>query len=225
VVTEAELAELLADCPNLYHMAERGSWTSIEKHGLESTTALLDRFAVAGDARKAIESQRRPVSIALERDGVERAMVRDQFPMDDKGLDRCLQDGLSPADWYRLLNAKVFFWLTRDRLLRLLNAGLYRPEEHDVLTLDSASLVAAYSENIWLCPINSGCTKPFPHPRGLTTFRRIADYPYADFRGKRKRGERAVELAVDYAVPDVANFVTKVVRMRGDAELKVLFER
>ena len=224
-MTDAELAEMLDDCPKLYHMAERGSWPSIKKFGLQSTMALLDRFHVAGEERESIEAKRRPTSVTLERSGAERAVVRDQFPMDDKGLRRCLQDDLSPADWYRLLNAKVFFWLTRDRLLRLLNAGLYRLAEHDVLTLDCASLVAAYAEKIWLCPINSGCTKPFPHPRGMATFQRIADYPYANFRATRRRGERVVELAIDYAVPDVAKFVTNVVRMRSDAELEVLFER
>jgi len=224
-VSEAELAELLDDCPTLYHMAERGSWPSIRKHGLLSTSALLDRYKIAGAERQAIEAARRPASVTLESKDLGQAVVRDQFPMDDKGLTRCLQDALSPADWYRLLNAKVFFWLTRDRLLRLLNAGLYRLEEHDVLALDSASLAAAYADKIWLCPINSGCTKPYPHPRGTTTFQRIPDYPYNAFRAKRKRGERVVELSVDYAVPDAAKFVTRVTRMQGDAELAVLFER
>lgn len=225
MVSEAELAELLIDCPTLYHMAEHGSWPSIRKNGLLSTSALLDRFAIAGESREAIEARRRPLSVTLKCNGVGRAVVRDQFPMDHKGLIRCLENNLSPTDWYRLLNAKVFFWLTRDRLFRLLNAGLYRLQEHDVLALDSAALVSAYANKIWFCPINSGCTKPYPHPRGTTTFRRIPDYPYDYFRAKRKRGERVVELAVDYAVPDIAKFVTRVVRMKGDAELAILFER
>jgi hypothetical protein len=51
------------------------------------------------------------------------SVVRDQFPMTDAGLLRCLPNHISPADWYKLLNQKVFFWLTKDRLIRLLNAG------------------------------------------------------------------------------------------------------
>ena len=209
MVTEAELNELLKECPTLYHMAERESWPAIRKHGLLSTTALLDRYEVAGVDRQSIELQRRPKSIALERRGLDRAVVRDQFPMDDKGLARCLQDGLSPQDWYRLLNGKVFFWLTRSRLLRLLNAGTYRCEEHDVLELETSPLIAAYKDKICFCPMNSGCTKPFPHARGKSTFQRISDYPYATWRMKRPRGERIVELAVDYAVPDIENFVSE----------------
>lgn len=223
-MTKDELAELLTDCPILYHMAELGSWPYIQNYGLLSTTALLDRYEIEGAARAAIESKRRPTSVILERNGLGRAVVRDQFPMDDNGLTRCLEDGLSPKEWYRALNAKVFFWLTRDRLLRLLNAGTYRVREHDVLELDAKSLLQAYEGKIWLCPINSGCTKPFPHPRGKKTFQRILYYPYAEWRAKRRRGERAVEVAVDYAVPDAARYVTRVVRMKASAELTVLFK-
>jgi hypothetical protein len=224
VVTEAELKELLGDCPTLYHMAERQSWPAICKHGLLSTTALLDRYGITGAERQLIETRRRPKSIVLKKEGLGSAVVRDQFPMDDKGLLRCLQDGLSPQDWYKLLNGKVFFWLTRTRLLRLLNAGTYRNEEHDVLELEASPLLAAYKDKSWFCPMNSGCTKPFPHPRGKSTFRRIFDYPYEAWRAKRPRGERVVELAVDYAVPDIEKFVKRVVRMKGNSELAVVFE-
>jgi hypothetical protein len=142
-VTQAELTELLTDCPTLYHMAERGSWPFIRERGLLSTTALLDCYRLAGPARAAIESKRRPTSVSLEGNGLGRVVVRDQLPMDDVGLTRCLDEGLSPQDWYRILNGKVFFWLTRQRLLRLLSAGTYRLQEHDVLTLNAKALIAA----------------------------------------------------------------------------------
>ena len=219
MVTATELEELLSDCPTLYHMAERGSWPSIRRHGLLSTAALLDLYEISGSDRTFIEARRRAASVTLIQPNLGRAVVRDQLPMDDRGLSRCLQNGLSPEAWYRLLNSKVFFWLTRDRLLRLLNAGTYRAQEHDVLELNAKALVNTYAEKIWLCPMNSGCTKPIPHPRGQATFQRIAAYPYADWKAKRKRGERVVELAVDYAVPDVAKFVSRVSRMKGPEEL------
>ncbi|MCA1506667.1 hypothetical protein I6F23_22575 [Bradyrhizobium sp. NBAIM02] len=206
-------------------MAEQHSWPSLKRYGLLSTSALLDHFEICGDQRMVIEAQRRPKSVTLETVRIGRAVVRDQFPMDDKGLLRCLQDGLTPRDWYQLLNGKVFFWLTRDRLLRLLNAGNYRLEEHDVLEIDAARLVGAYRDKIWLSPMNSGCTKPIPHPRGKDTFMRISDYPYSDWSKKRKRGERVVELCVDYSVPDITKFVKRVVRMKGDEELETIFER
>lgn len=224
-MTSGELEELLADCPTLFRMAERGSWPSIETHGLLSASALLDLYGIDGDARDANESERRPSGVTLDRPNLGRATIRDQAPMDDAGLARCLEDGLTPRDWYRLLNAKVFFWLSRDRLRRLLHAKPYRRSEHDVLEIDAASLVRAHRDRIWLCPINSGCARPFPQRRGAGTFRRIADYPYSHWRAKRPRGERAVELAVDHAVPDIASQVTRVVRMRSDEEIAVLAQR
>jgi hypothetical protein len=151
-------------------MAARGSWPSIKKHGLLSTTSLLDLYGVGGDERDAIESQRRPENITVDHPGLGRAVIRDQKPMDDRGLIRCLEDGLTPRLWYQILNSRVFFWLTRDRLVRLLNAGAYKDKEHDVLELDTASLVEAYREQITLSHMNSGCTKPMPHPRGHVSY-------------------------------------------------------
>lgn len=224
MVTKDEIEELLIECPTLYHMAESGSWPSIGSFGLLSTSALLDSYEVSGARRHEIEAQRRPTSVTLTKPGRAPAVVRDQLPMDDKGLERCLLDGISPEDWYRRLNSKVFFWLTRERLIRLLNAGTYRAQEHDVLELNSEALMEAYADQIWFCPINSGCTKPFPHPRGNSTFLRISDYPYGQWRTKRKSGERVVELAVDYSIPDVAKYVKRVVRMKSEQELTILFE-
>jgi hypothetical protein len=117
------------------------------------------------------------------------------------------------------LNKKVFFWLTRDRLRRLLNAGAYRNKTHDVVEVDARLLVEAYYHKIWFCPINSGCTKPIPRARDENSFKRIDDYPYSMWRAKRKVGERVIELAVDHGVPNIRDFVKRVVQMRGDEEI------
>ncbi len=224
MVTEEELEEVIADCPTLFHMAERGSWCSIRERGLLSTSALLDLYGVSGAEREVIESTRRSASIPLEASGLPRAVVRDQLPMDDIGLLRCLPSCMAPRDWYELLNSKVFFWLTRDRLHRLTSASTYRQKSHDVIEVDTRSLIDAHRERIWLCPMNSGNTKPFPHPRDESTFSRIADYPYDHWRRKnRTRGERVVELAVDHSVPDLRQYVTRVIVMRGRKIEEIIF--
>ena len=222
-MSEGEIDELLSDCPVLYHMAERGSWPSIIERGLLSTVALLDLYKVSGRQRLLIEERHRPTGISLTHPVLPKAVIRDQIPTDDAGLRRCLPPHLAPSDWYRLLNKKVFFWLTRDRLLRLLGAEAYRANAHDVLEVYTRPLVRAYFDTIWFSPMNSGCTKPMPHPRGDQTFLRIQDYPYAEWRRKRRRGERVVELAVDYAVPDISNYVLRVVVMRDSEELEEVY--
>ncbi len=225
-MTETDLAELLRHCPTLYHMAERGSWPDIQRHGLRSTVALLDLFEVGGARREAILRQHRPAGVALHHPVHGTAVVRDQKPMSDGALRRCLTDGMLPAHWYELLNGRVFFWLTRARLLKLLDGRAYRALEHDVLEIDAAALVATYRAQIMLSPINSGATFALgPKPRGPGTFQPVGSFDYA---GRRRAGFApvacAVELTVGYAVPDVVRFVRRVVSMRGGAVTRVVYE-
>ena len=60
--------------------------------------------------------------------------------MSESALKKCL-NGMTPTEWYRLLNSKVFFWLTAERVTRLLSARAYRKREHTVLTIDTARLL------------------------------------------------------------------------------------
>ncbi len=224
-MTDEELEELVADCPTLYHMAERGSWESIKERGLLSTSALLDLYKISGSERSLIERRHRPKSVEIKADGLATAVIRDQIPMSGSGLVRCLPARLTPEDWYLILNAKAFFWLTEDRLHRLTGANAYRDREHDVLEIDTRSLVQAHRQRIWLCPINSGCTKPMPHPRDEATFARIDTYPYTGWRKRRPKGERVVELAVDYSVPDIRDHVRRIIAKKGTEITAVIMQK
>lgn len=81
--------------------------------------------------------------------------------------------------------------------------------------MDTHSVIDSHRERICLCPYNSGCTKPFPHPRDETIFARLTDYPYDYWRTKRPAGERAVEFAIDYSLPDIETHVRRVVVKKG----------
>jgi hypothetical protein len=210
--------------PHLFHMAEAGSWPSIQRHGLLSTSALLDLFEVRGERRVALEARHRPESVTLHHPQHGVAVVRDQKPMDDKGLLRSLSGGLSPADWYQLLNARVFFWVRHERLRKLLDARAYRGKRQTVLTVDTARLLARHEARILLSPINSGATKPFPAPRGPDTFLPMARYPFSFWDEKRKRGEPVVELTVTHSVPDIRDLVLRVEEYGGGKPDRLLFE-
>ena len=201
-------------------MAESGSWPSIQKHGLLSTTALLDLFEIQGLQRFQIECCHRPESVEITHKTHGSAVIRDQKPMSDQSVRKALLNGLSPADWYRELNSKVFFWLTERRLEILLNARAYRSKRHDVLIVDTRRLVERHQQRIVLSPMNSGCTIPFPHKRGLETFRRMADYPY---QARSRNRDPIVELAVDYKVPDIRDLVLQVKQTGGGVASKVIW--
>lgn len=217
--------ELVKQYPRLWHMAHDGAWPAIRDHGIMSATALLDAYAVDSERRAELGSRRRPESVPLAAPDRPPAILRDQKPMRDGALAACLRDNLTPQDWYELLNSRTFFWLSRSRIWSLLRARAYRDTPQTVLTLDTASLVAAHRDRIWLSPINSGSTLFKAQPRGLDTFRRIPDYPFAERRRTRPLSAAVVELLVDHSVPDVADHVLAVHAVCNDKVLGQIWRR
>lgn len=210
--------------PRLYHMASLGSWPSLQRHGLLSTAALLELYAVPSSQRELYESQHRPAIVPLRHPTHGTAELRDQKPMSDAGLRRALRDDLTPADWYCILNARVFFWTTPERLAGLLAGRAYRDHPQTILVLDTASLLAAHAASVELSPINSGSTVYDPAPRGRDTFRPIAEFPFEHWAKKRGSRKKAiVELTVLHAVPDLRDHVLEVYETGADR--RVLFSR
>mgnify|MGYP001627393144 CR=1 FL=1 len=191
-------------------MATEGSWPSIQARGLLSTSSLLDVYGVDSPTRARILGAHRPQSVTIKAEGLPPATIRDQKPMSDGALQKCLDDGLSPREWYEILNSKAFFWLSRARLNRLLGARAYRKSPQVVLTLDTASIVASHEKMISLSPINSGATIFNAQPRGLATFKPIAKYPFDDWKAKRGVRDAVVELVVEGGVPDITKHVLAV---------------
>lgn len=201
--------------PTVYHMAEFGTWESIRKHGLLSTSALLDLFGIAGAERRNIEACRRKTSIAISDSQHGSVVIRDQRPMSNSKLASCLRDGLTPADWYRILNGKVFFWLTEPRLLTLM--GAYSDREHLVLEVNTAELLKRFADKVMLAPMNTGTTSPMAFPRGGKTFQPPHKYRF-DMNKKKKGGLRKaiVELTVDYSIPDISDLTVRASHRRFD---------
>lgn len=84
-----------------------------------------------------------------------------------------------------------------------------------MLEVDKAELLERHAERVTLSPSNSGATFAHgPAPRGPDTSRRIADYPDS---------KPVVELAVNYAVPDVAGFVLSMSGWHGAEKVGVVW--
>jgi hypothetical protein len=197
--------------PRLYHMAEAGSWTSIETRGLLSTSALLDLFEITGTQRDTIEAARRPDSIEITHPDHGSAWIRDNKPINETVLRRTLV-GMSEPAWYRSLNGRVFFWLTERRLDRLRGAPPYRDREHDILTIDTRRLLEAHAREVELAHLNTGAVHAgAKYPRGTGTFRSISEYPWLE-RVRVAGSEPIVELTVPYAVRDIRDLVIDVTR-------------
>lgn len=195
--------------PRLFHMAEAGSWPAIQQHGLLSTTALLDLYAIEGEERDRLESARRRESVAIHHPVHGTAWIRDNKPINETVLRRTLA-GMTEPEFYRLLNGRVFLWLTETRLRRLRSAPPYRGRPHDVLIVSTERLFAAHGERVELSPMNSGAVHPATeYLRGTGTFSRIGEYPWSQ-RRKTAPHEPIVEVTVPYAIPDIAHLVLEV---------------
>lgn len=205
------LARFCQRYPRLYHMAEAGSWRSVREHGLLSTTALLDLFEIEGRMRREIETQWRPEGVPISHPIHGTAVIRDQWPMPPEHLARGL-DGIAPQQWYEFLNGRAFLWLSEERLMRMLSAAPYRDATHDVLTLDTRAFVDEYVDRIKVCQINSGFAMPM---FGKVTPRSFESFQTIEQRAATGRLSGLAELTVEYAAPDVWQFVTSVESWHG----------
>jgi hypothetical protein len=205
-------------------MADNSAWPSIESHGLLSTRALVDLYDPAPAVRTAILQRARRTSIPLDHPVLGRAVVRDQGPL--KFLDQCLTPGTTPQEYLDALNGRVFFWLTHERLRRLLGAARYRARPQIVLHLDTTELLRRHGERVQLAPYNTGDLHvPTLPPRGSNVFIDVDDYPYSSWRAKRgQRRDAIVELTVRHALPDATELTTRVERWSGGAATEVLYQ-
>jgi hypothetical protein len=191
----------------MFHFADAANAASILQHGLLSTTELLRRRDV--DARTAAAVMTfRPDDLELP--GGER--VRNQSPMPPAALAKCLDEGTSTDDWYRLVNDHVFFWLSTERMKRHANA--LRTRAQILLTVDTTALVASYEDSAFVTPFNIGNARRMPASRGprtlcpLTSWREHGWLLEAPPGGRQRSSSHPpAELLIAGAVPDIHRFV------------------
>jgi hypothetical protein len=215
-----DYTQWLAACPywqimrplpaQVFHIADAVNWPSIERDGLLSTDAILRRSRFSPEIESAVRAHR-PKAILLPNG----AYVRDQAPMPPNALAACLEDGLSPREWYGLLNACVFFWIDPERLERHRHA--LRGRAQVLLTIDALALVAAYRDIAFVTPFNVGNARRKPARRSLRTLVPIDQWlangwasEAVDGSRPRSRQHSPSELAVRGSIPDIMSYVTKV---------------
>ena len=212
--------EVFADrYPRLYHMTAAGGWEGIRDHGLLSVRQLLDAHGANAETVEAVAFSRRPAQVSLA-PGV---TIRDNKVLNEKSLARALTGGLSPRDWYGMLNERAFLWANPKRLEKLLAGRAYRDEAHDVLAFDTLPLVRAHADRIEVTPMNTGAAFMRAVPRGRETFVPLGDLPWDDWRAKRGRADAVVEVAVPGGVPDAGRYLAEVRRRQAGRADEVLW--
>lgn len=198
-------------CYRLYHMSEKGSWPHIQELGLLSTSALLDSCGYTGAKRFQIESQLRKSKRAIIHPTRGTLYIRDQVPMLDwpeEGiyLDKLLDNGVTRQEWLEFLNRKVFFWVTKDELIKMLCARQYKGKPQWIITIVTKSLLQEYSDKAYISDQNTGSLYS-RRKRGPKSFVPLSNCPV-------KSGIK--ELAIDYHVPNLSNFAISVDEYMGE---------
>lgn len=143
------------------------------------------------------------------------AIIRDQKPLIESRLRSALQDGMTPQEWYTLLNRKTFFWVSARQAEILRTARAYEGLRQTLIVVDCARLLARHGDRVTLCPINSGATRPMAWPRGRRSFLPPSEYPFQELRKKRGPKNAVVELTVEHSVPDIRDLVISVSELGG----------
>ena len=198
--------ELAARIPRLYHVTDRRSRGLIEREGLLCARSMIERFVSDPEARDRLVSERRRDFLTLH-DGPEGyAALNDNAPLVFGKLASRLDDGLSPTDWLRILNGRVFFWPEPQE--RFFAAGRRGGRELLLLTLSTASLARAYEGRLDLAPINTGSALREPARRGLRTFTPASEVSWDAWRRLRSDVKSSLdqvrELSIRGDVPDAA---------------------
>ena len=212
--------DLAAVVPRVYHLTAPDAVAGIRARGLFTPETICERLGLPDGERERLLTRRRLTEVRLEGDvggGRETYVVNDNAPLFTDKLAAVLQDGLAPADWLAMLNARVFFWAD-ERFARSLRAARNnRDRSRTLLVLDTLSLARAHGERMELCPINSGATLHTPPPRGLLTFSALPGLRYDAWRrARRERGEKKgldkiKEVTVRGDVPDAWDHVVEVI--------------
>ncbi len=191
-------------------MSDTGSWPSIQRLGLLSTSALLDLCGLTGAERFRIESELRIDRIPIKHPECGVIYIRDQDPMRDRPSDgivltNLLEPGTSRQQWFEFLNTKTFFWVSKYAFRKMLCARLYKNKPHWVLKVDTRALLKDYSDKASVSDQNSGSlySKKLRGPKTFVPFLQCQLKP--DIK----------ELAVDYGVPDIEKYTLSVTECVG----------
>jgi len=201
----------------IYHLAELSNWPFIQRDGLLCASRLVSAAGFAGTGADRLNRTQRQVHTVLPNS----VRVRDQRPMLPAALENCLCD-MSPADWYAMVNARVFFWLDPERLNRQKAACEPRPQI--AIAVDTAASPAAHQDRVALTPINTGNARRKPARRGSATFVPFALWVESGWASEantlgtsaRKQSHQPVELTVLDAVPGIMEFVVGVFPLTPD---------
>lgn len=172
-----DIEKFINDRPYLYHLTCKENAQNIVSTGQLLSANELIRLS-GNRAYYAIRKQRRADHQEIVIDG-NSYFLRDQRPISEKNLAKCLPDDWTVGDFLYHLNERVFMWPTIARLSS--HYRRYRLEEPVIFRFSTRQIIEA-NPHVKFCRLNSGATRSnasyggAPPDRGPDTFLSAKDF-------------------------------------------------
>jgi len=167
--------------PFVYHLTNRKNLDSIVETRHFYSTQTISEMVKMTNRIDFLKTRRRGcVEIG---DGNRIYHIRDQDPLSETVLIKCLEDGWTFSDFVYHLNSKVFFWPTEKDLLKHFARYQKTNEKLIIFKIETEALFALNKQAPKFCRLNSGAPRASSGhkgkgaPRGSRTFLTAKDYP------------------------------------------------
>lgn len=167
--------------PFVYHLSNRQNLESILETGfLYSTEEISDIVKLESKGEFLTTRRRGCINLSL---GKRSFHVRDQDPLSEVILSKCLEPGWTIPKYVALLNSKVFFWPTVGDLEKHFARYERAKEDLIIFRLSTEELFSVNNQRPKFCHLNSGGPRASSwhkgkgSPRGSSTFRIADEYP------------------------------------------------
>lgn len=171
-----EIEKLIHLRPYLYHLTSKeNAQKIIESKRLYSANELIRR---SGEKKNKVFGRTRRTGSTPIIIGEETYYLRDQRPISEVNLAKCLTDNWSISDFLYHLNDRVFMWPTIGRLTS--HYKTYEKEKPVIFRFSTADILAA-NPHAKFCRLNSGATRSnsyldgAPPERGAKSFLSAAE--------------------------------------------------
>lgn len=166
-----DLQKFIQERPYLYHLtSEKNATNIIKEKKLYSANTLIDMSGNSSHQQLKTTKRLTHQQIKIKDDVFS---LRDQRPISEKSLAKCLTDNWTVSDFLHHLNDRVFMWPTLERLWRHFNR--YEQEKPVIFRFSTREIIDS-NPHVKFCRLNSGATRANsylggkPPERGKDTF-------------------------------------------------------
>jgi hypothetical protein len=198
--------------PYLYHLTDKNNLCLIlKKRKLLSTKSLIELSG--NDTYNVFNLERREGHAQIKINNTI-VSIRDQKPISETNLSKCLTNGWTCSDFYDYLNSRVFMWPTIKRLESHYNTY---SDENPIILRFSTSEIIELNPHVKFCRLNSGATRSHPKykgappQRGENTFLSANDYGFPAAGVAEATFEQFCNLTREIYISNAPNDVYKII--------------